>query len=1329
MLLLLTASTLRAATVTASWNPNPEPDIAGYKLLYGTGSGSYSSSVDVGNVTSYVLSVSAGQTYFFTVQAYNTAGMQSSYSTEASFTVPASTAPAITSLTPSIGWVGYTMTISGANFGATQGSSTVTFNGAPAIPASWSATSIVVPVPAGATTGNVVVTVAGVVSNGMLCTITAAAPSLTNVAPTAGVVGTAVTIAGANFGTTKGTSTVTFNGTPAAPTAWSSSSIVVPVPAGATTGNIVVTVGGAASNGLPFTVTAAPTMTALAPPVGPAGTLVTITGANFGASKGTSSVTFNGIAASPASWSATSIVVPAPAGAATGNVVVTVGGLASNGLPYTYGTPSSITLVQHIGKDAGTTSSATLAFPSNNTAGNWLAVAIRAGQQNQTFTITDTRGNTYRRAVQLTESVDGVTIAIFYAENIAGGANTVTVADSLTGGTLRFAILEYAGVAQANSLDAAVAAEGSGTAVSSGSSTTTSNGDLVIGMISTASGVGVAAGAGFVAQEQVPASGAKIAVEDSRQTAAGSIAATATLPTGDGWGAAMAAFRAAVGAALPTPSLTSVAPANGPVGTSVTISGANFGASKGTSAVTFNGTAATPTAWSATAIVVPVPAGATTGNVIVTVGGVASNALPFTVSIAPSLTSVAPVSGQVGTSVTINGANFGASKGASTIAFNGVSATPTAWSAASIVVPVPAGAVSGNIVVTVGSLASNALPFTVVAAPTLTTINPSGATVGTSVTIAGANFGAAKGASTVTFNGTAATPSAWSATSIVVPVPAGAASGNVVVTVNGLVSNALPFTVSAAPTLTTLAPSSGIVGASVTIAGANFGATQGASTVTFNGTAATPSAWSAGSIVVPVPGGAASGNIVVTVGGLASNPLPFTVLVAPTLSSVSPAGAVVGTSVTISGANFGATKGTSTVTFNGIPATPTNWWATGVVVPVPAGATTGGLVITVGGLVSNALPFAVTIPPAVTSLAPASGSVAMPVTIAGTNFGATQGASTVTFNGMAAAPTAWSATSIVVPVPNGTTSGSVVVMVAGAGSNGVTFTVVRRHPAVDFDGDGKSEIAVYQPGTGTLSWLESHTGFATSSSIGGASSTDMIVSGDYDGDGKADLAAYRQTGEWIVLRSSTGAATSLTIGSAGAVPVPGDYDGDGKTDIAVYRAATASWTIVASRTNTTTTTVFGKPGDIAVPGDYDGDGKTDMATYQSTTGLWTMRLSSTGVTQTATCAGAGLRPVPADYDGDGKIDPAVYEAATGRWTMRLSSSGSLRVVTLGGSTAVAVPADYDGDGIADVAVTGPAGQWTIQFSTTGQTFAMTLGGAGSVPSAQLPSVVAAMPIK
>ncbi len=129
------------------------------------------------------------------------------------------------------------------------------FNGTAGVPSSWSATSIVVPVPSGATTGSVVVKVGGVASNGVTFTVTVPAPSITSLSVTSGPVGTPVTITGTNFGATQGTSTVRFNGTAGTPTSWSATSVVVPVPTGATTGSVVVTVGGVASNGVMFAVT------------------------------------------------------------------------------------------------------------------------------------------------------------------------------------------------------------------------------------------------------------------------------------------------------------------------------------------------------------------------------------------------------------------------------------------------------------------------------------------------------------------------------------------------------------------------------------------------------------------------------------------------------------------------------------------------------------------------------------------------------------------------------------------------------------------------------------------------------------------------------------------------------------------------------------------------------------------------------------------------------------------------------------------------------------------------------------------------------------------
>ena len=86
------------------------------------------------------------------------------------------------------------------------------------------------------------------------------APTITSLNPTSGAVGAAVTITGTNFGSSQGTSTVTFNGKPATVTSWSATSIMTAVPTGATTGSVVVTAGGVASNAVSFTITSGGTV-------------------------------------------------------------------------------------------------------------------------------------------------------------------------------------------------------------------------------------------------------------------------------------------------------------------------------------------------------------------------------------------------------------------------------------------------------------------------------------------------------------------------------------------------------------------------------------------------------------------------------------------------------------------------------------------------------------------------------------------------------------------------------------------------------------------------------------------------------------------------------------------------------------------------------------------------------------------------------------------------------------------------------------------------------------------------------------------------------------
>ena len=107
-----------------------------------------------------------------------------------------------------------------------------------------------------------------------------------------------------------------------------------------------------------------------------------------------------------------------------------------------------------------------------------------------------------------------------------------------------------------------------------------------------------------------------------------------------------------------------------------------------------------------------------------------------------------------------------------------------------------------------------------------------------------------------------------------------------------------------------------------------------------------------------------------------------------------------------------------------------------------------------------------------------------------------------------------------IPAPNATVASAIAIS---------RRTVANSMRTADLDGDGRADVNVYRPSTGTWFNLTSSTNYALFETFQWGLPGDIPVSSDYDGDGTTDLAVWRPfTGEWFIRESRTGFATFLS---------------------------------------------------------------------------------------------------------------------------------------------------------------------------------------------------------
>ncbi len=611
--------------------------------------------------------------------------------------------------------------------------------------------------------------------------------------------------------------------------------------------------------------------------------------------------------------------------------------------------------------------------------------------------------------------------------------------------------------------------------------------------------------------------------------------------------------------------------------------------------------------------------------------------------------------------------------------------------------------------------------------PIITGFTPTNGFAGNSVTITGSKF---NNANAVQFGGVnAASFTVNSSTQIVATVSVGALTGPLTVTTpTGAGLSAASFTVLTTPAITGVTPSSGNVGAQVTITGANL---AGATNVTIGGLTASFTVNSSVQITATVPAGAATGKIIViTPSGTAQSAGVFTVTVVPAITSFSPASGGIGAGVTITGVNF---VSVTAVAFNGAPAiSPTVNSASQITVSVPNGATSGPIsVTTANGTAQSAGAFTVIAAPAIATFTPATGSGGTLVTVSGNNF---SGVTAVTFNGQSASSfSASSASQLTAAAPAGVTTGPIgVTTPGGSGVSSSSFFALAAPANDNFASaqvisassgtvTGNNVAATKEPGEPNhagnaggksiwYSWTAPSGGAWTFNTAGSTFATLLAV---YTGSSVGNLAPVASdiTVPGTNTSSVTFAATAGTIYQIAVDGFLGDAGEGAPSAVAASGTVVLNWNLSASLAPqiASFSPASGRAGDGVSIAGVNFEGATGV-TFNGTTASFTV-VSDQQITTTVP-SGAATGPIQIVKPGGAAFSASVFTVPTGPGNDNFAdaqvitgNAGTLTGSNVGASKEPGEPNHAGNSGGASVwyAWTAPAsGTW--RFDTSGSSF-------------------------